>query len=310
MKSMNVRFLEAFVWVTKLGSFKAAAEKLHTTQAGVSSRISTLEEQLGVKLFEREHRAVTLTYQGSQMLPYAERMIELQARLVGAIGKSENLTGVLRIGVIETVVHTWLADLLTRFSSRYSKVTVEVVSETSFKLRDDLLRGVLDCTITAEEITPGFVDNRRLAEVDMRWVASEAIAKALPAGRLNFTDLAKHPLISFSRESSVYRNIVQQATGVELRVNYFSSLGAMIGLARSGFGIALVPAIVIGRELSRGELVLLDVEPEPAKLLLVASMRAEPASPLAEAFMALAHETCSDFMKSAEATTPPDPVNF
>ena len=48
---MNVRFLEAFVWVAKLGSFKAAAEKMHTTQAGISSRIATLEEQFGVREF-------------------------------------------------------------------------------------------------------------------------------------------------------------------------------------------------------------------------------------------------------------------
>jgi DNA-binding transcriptional LysR family regulator len=75
---MNVRFLEAFVWVSKLGSFKAAADKLFTTQAGISSRIATLEQQFGVRLFERDHRAVTLTYQGSELLPYAERMIELQ----------------------------------------------------------------------------------------------------------------------------------------------------------------------------------------------------------------------------------------
>ncbi|RYF34017.1 MAG: LysR family transcriptional regulator, partial [Comamonadaceae bacterium] len=84
---MNVRFLEAFVWVARLGSFKGAAEKLHTTQAGISSRISTLEEQFGVRLFEREHRVVTLTYQGSQLLPYAERMVELQGRMLGAVGQ-------------------------------------------------------------------------------------------------------------------------------------------------------------------------------------------------------------------------------
>ena len=62
---MNVRFLEAFVWVAKLGSFKAAAEKMHTTQAGISSRIATLEEQFGVRLFDREHRGVLLTYHGT-----------------------------------------------------------------------------------------------------------------------------------------------------------------------------------------------------------------------------------------------------
>lgn len=50
---MNLRFIEAFVWVARLHSFTAAAEKLYTTQAAISARIATLEEDFGVKLFER-----------------------------------------------------------------------------------------------------------------------------------------------------------------------------------------------------------------------------------------------------------------
>jgi DNA-binding transcriptional LysR family regulator len=53
---LNLRFIETFVWVARLRSFTAAAEKLYTTQAAISARIATLEEDLGVKLFERETR--------------------------------------------------------------------------------------------------------------------------------------------------------------------------------------------------------------------------------------------------------------
>lgn len=299
---MNVRFLEAFVWVARLGSFKGAAEKLHTTQAGISSRISTLEEQFGVRLFEREHRVVTLTYQGSQLLPYAERMVELQGRMLGAVGQSGNLSGVLRIGVIETVVHTWLPDLLTRFAERYPNVTLELVSDITPRLRDELLRGTLDCAMTSEEITPGFVDNHRLAQCAMRWTASPALAHCLPQGPLGFADIAKHPIISFHRESSVYRNIaLHTADSPDLRVNYFSSLGAMVGLVRTGFGIALLPAAVIQEELDQGLLVLLSVTPRPAVLPLVASVRMEPASPLAEALVAMSRDICQGFMQRSRA---------
>ena len=79
---MNIKFLEAFVWVARLQSFKAAAEKLHTTQAGISGRIATLEEQFGSRLFERERRGVSLTFNGSELLPYAERMLSLEKEMM------------------------------------------------------------------------------------------------------------------------------------------------------------------------------------------------------------------------------------
>lgn len=293
---MNVRFLEAFVWVAKLRSFKAAAEQLHTTQAGISSRIATLEEQFGVRLFERERRTVTLTYQGTELLPYAERMIELQARMYGAIGQTDSFSGMLRIGVIETVVHTWLPELLSRFVARYPNVTLELISDITPRLRDDLLRGALDCAILSEEITPGFIENRRIGTYAMRWATSPAVAAQLPQRTLAFADIARFPIISFHRESSVYRNIAQSAADcADLRVSYFSSLAAMVDLARAGFGIAPLPLAVIQRDVAEGRLALLDLAPPPLALPLVASVRMEPASPVAEAVVLLAREISERF---------------
>ncbi|MGH6637540.1 MAG: LysR family transcriptional regulator [Polaromonas sp.] len=293
---MNVRFLEAFVWVSKLGSFKAAADKLHTTQAGISSRIATLEEQFGVRLFERDRRNVSLTYQGTELLPYAERMIELQARMYSAVGQTESFSGMLRIGAIETVVHTWLPDLLSRFAARYPNVTLELTSDITPRLRDDLLRGTLDCALLSEEITPGFIENRRIANYAMRWATSPTLAQQLPDGPLSFADIAEHPIISFHRESRVYRNIAQSAANCpNLRVSYFSSLAAMIDLTRSGFGIAPLPLAVIQNDVAQGRLVLLDLVPPPSPLPLVASVRMEPASPLAEALVVLAREASEYF---------------
>lgn len=298
---MNVRFLEAFVWVAKLGSFKGAADKLFTSQAGISSRIATLEDQFGVRLFERDRRNIMLTYHGTELLPYAERMIELQVRMYGAIGEKASFSGVLRVGAIETVVHTWLPDLLTRFATTYPNVTLEISSDITPRLRDDLLRGVLDCAILSEEITPGFIDNHRMANFAVRWVASPVLALKLPTHRLlSFADIAEQPIMSFHRESGVYRNIAQGASGcANLRVSYFSSLGAMLDLTRSGFGTALLPVAVIQEDLLQGRLVLLDVDPLPIPLPLVAGVRLEPVSPLAEALVQMAQAACDQFVANS-----------
>ncbi len=297
---MNVRFLEAFVWVAKLGSFKGAADQLFTTQAGISSRIATLEEQFGVRLFERDRRNITLTYHGTELLSYAERMIELQARMYGAIGEKASFSGMLRVGAIETVVHSWLPDLLSRFATTYPNVTLEISSDITPRLRDDLLRGSLDCAFLAEEITPGFIENRRIANCAMRWATSPLLAQQLPDRQLTFADIAKYPIISFHRESSVYRNIAQSAAACPgLRVSYFSSLAAMIELTRSGFGIAPLPLVVIHGDVAQGKLVLLDLDPSPAPLPLVASSRMEPSSPLAEALVMMALESSEHFAAQA-----------
>ena len=74
---MNLRFLEAFYWIAKLGSFSAAAARLHATPAAISERIRTLEEDLGVRVFERDSRKVSLTPQGQRLLPYAEQMLHV-----------------------------------------------------------------------------------------------------------------------------------------------------------------------------------------------------------------------------------------
>jgi DNA-binding transcriptional LysR family regulator len=297
---MNLRFLEAFVWVARLQSFKAAADKLHTTQAGISGRITTLEAQFGVRLFDRDRRSVTLTYHGTELLPHAERMLELQDRMHKAVGQTGAFTGMLRIGVIETVVHTWLPELLSRFAESFPNVTLELMSDSTPRLRDDLLRGSLDCVFITEDITQGFMENRRMADFTMKWVASSALAAKLPARQLGFADIAEFPIISFHRESIVYRNIAQGlAESAKPRINYFSSLAAMIDLTRSGFGVAPLPLAVILQDVAAGRLVTLDVSPAPAHLPLYASMRTDPASPLAETLIQMAATVCDEFIAAS-----------
>ena len=86
---MNLRFLDTFVWVARLGSFRLTAEKLSTTQAAISSRIAVLESELGVQLFLRDSRGVSLTAEGHRVLGYAERMLATQRELHEALGLPE-----------------------------------------------------------------------------------------------------------------------------------------------------------------------------------------------------------------------------
>jgi len=127
-RPVNLRFIEAFVWVARLRSFTAAAERLYTTPAAISARIATLEEDFGVTLFERDKRTVTLTHSGEELLNYAEELLGISARMVEAVSDRATYRRFVSIGVIEAVVHTWLPDLLGQLRRQFPNVRVEIHS--------------------------------------------------------------------------------------------------------------------------------------------------------------------------------------
>ncbi|MGL6092871.1 MAG: LysR family transcriptional regulator, partial [Pseudomonas paracarnis] len=93
---MNLKFLETFVWVAKLKSFRLTAEKLFTTQASISSRIAVLESELGVKLFLRDSRGVSLTPEGLKVLDYAEQMMVTMQGLKQSLETTSSKVGRIR----------------------------------------------------------------------------------------------------------------------------------------------------------------------------------------------------------------------
>lgn len=135
---MNLKFLETFVWVARLKSFSLTAEKLFTTQAAISSRIAVLEGELGVKLFLRDSRGVSLTPQGLKVLEHAEQMLDTLHLLKQSIEAPSSKVGRIRIGVMDTVIHTWLSPLVTELMDHYPQVEIELVADTSLNLCDQL----------------------------------------------------------------------------------------------------------------------------------------------------------------------------
>jgi DNA-binding transcriptional LysR family regulator len=104
---IDFKTLETFVWVATLGSFRGAAEKLNTSQPAISQRIGQLEEALDLRLFQRDSHSTSPTAPGRKLLKYVERCDRTAT------------SGVLRLGVAETIVHTWLSSLLKDVYGRY-----------------------------------------------------------------------------------------------------------------------------------------------------------------------------------------------
>ncbi|THF36551.1 LysR family transcriptional regulator [Pseudomonas atacamensis] len=271
---MNLKFLETFVWVARLKSFRLTADKLFTTQASISSRIAVLEGELGVKLFLRDSRGVSLTPEGLKVLDYAEQMLDTMAALKQSIETRSSKVGRVRIGVMDTVIHTWLSPLVAQMTDLYPRVEIELVADTALNLCDQLQKGFLDLVLQTDLIRHESVRSLELASHPLGWiVASNSIYNRDYA---DLAELAQERIITYSKNSRPHQDIValMQANGVLApRLNCVNSVSAITRLLRDGFGIGALPPVLVAEELARGELILLDIEQRPGDLPVVVSWR-------------------------------------
>jgi DNA-binding transcriptional LysR family regulator len=292
---VNTRFLEAFVWVVRLGSFRSAAERLNLTQAAISSRIASLEEDFGQRLFDRDPRELRLTSAGRVLLTYAERMLEIGRDMQAAMRTNSELSGVMRIGVVETIVHTWLIDFLNELKRRHGALEIQLTAEPTYRLHEDLKRGQVDVTIQTDTVLDENIRNHEIGVMAMGWVGP-------PGGRAktrpSLADLAEEPLITMTRGSQPHLALMDtlRREGVTAKtIHFVSSIAAIIRLVAGGFGVAVLPLAAIKGELKSGALTLVDCPASLGPLRLVVSHRIDPTTSASDVVAALAAEAATKF---------------
>jgi DNA-binding transcriptional LysR family regulator len=169
---VNLKFLETFIWVAKLRSFSLAADKLHSTQAAISSRISVLEQDLGNKLFTRDPKGVKLTRAGERVLLHAEQVTESMTRLRDSLHDEKLAFGTIRVGAMDSAVHSWFVDFVADVMAHYPNLDIEVTSDTALNLNEQLRRGMLDIVIQTDMLRDETIRSIELLQLPMRWIAA------------------------------------------------------------------------------------------------------------------------------------------
>ncbi|WP_039884195.1 LysR family transcriptional regulator, partial [Achromobacter piechaudii] len=172
---IELRNIETFFWVATLGSFRAASDKLNTTQPAVSQRIASLEADLGVRLFERDARGVKLTAKGHELLSHAERMLQVRRDMFEAAREQNVMTGTVRIGVAETIVQTWLPTLIELIHTTYPALVLEIEVDTTHVLRPHLMSRQIDLAFLMGPVLEARVENLPLCSYPLAWVASPTL---------------------------------------------------------------------------------------------------------------------------------------
>jgi DNA-binding transcriptional LysR family regulator len=282
---MNLRFVEAYHWAVLLKSVTRAAEKLHLTQSALSSRIAALESELGVLLLDRRDKQFRLTAAGVRFARHAERLLNLQRDIRAELGRAEGATqrsAVLRVGAIESVLHSWLIEWVQVLRREQPGLQLELTVETTPVLLDLMRRGAVDLILAALPAGGEGVASRALASMPMVFAARKpprARRSAMALAEL----AAEHELLTFQRGSQPHVALAElcRRAGVEApRIHAISSISAMVELVERGFGVATLPQAALQRLSAGRPLAVLRCEAALPPLPIHLSWRDDPGSPI------------------------------
>ena len=275
---MNLRFVEAFYWVASLKSVTRASEKLFLTQSAMSSRIAALEDELGVLLLDRRDKQFRLTVPGLRFFTYAQRLLELQREIKSEMGSGSPQAMTLRLGAIESVLHSWLIPLVEKLRVDYPSLELELTVETTPVLLDQIRRGALDLIFAALPASMEGLRSKALPPMDMVFVGN---AKQHRRRLYTLADLGELDLLTFQRGSQPHVALVdmfRQAALEPKRVHAISSISAMTQLVEGGFGVATLPRAAAQRLVENRDLKLLACASALQPLPVYATFRADPTS--------------------------------
>jgi DNA-binding transcriptional LysR family regulator len=274
---VDFKSIETFLWVVTLGSFRGAGQRLNTTQPAISQRIAQLEREMGVKLLNRDHRVVSPTPSGRQLMIYAEKLISLRAEMMAEVGDRSAMRGVLRLGVAETIVHTWLSRLIQSVNTAHPNLSLEIEVDITPNLTARLLGQEIELAFLLGPLPASGVRNRVLCDYPIGFLASPSLG--LPAGPLKIKDLAKFPIITFPRKTQPYetvRSLFNRPDLPPIRLHASASLATVIHMAIEGLGIAVIPTAIVEEELADGRLLLLSTDLKIPPLTFSASWLESP----------------------------------
>jgi len=255
---MNLQELTYFVAVAEHRHFGRAAQACHVSQPTLSGQLLKLEQQLGVTLFERNNRHVSITPIGERILEHARRALE-EAGLVESVAKKsqDQLIGPLKLGVIPTLAPYLIPLILGPLREAYPRLTIELWEDITVSLLDRLRSQRLDAALLATE-----VPESDLTTVDL---FHEPFLAALPAGHrlasrkaISVAELADDLLVL--ADGHCLAGQARDACGrsgrssdiLPQRALQAASLETLANLVAAGYGTTLAPQLAASSMERRG----------------------------------------------------------
>ena len=259
MRRISLTNLETLCWIARLGTFTAAAQRLHTTQPAVSARIRELEQALDVSLFQKQGRKRELTIQGRDLVQRAEPLLRNLEDIAVSLDNPQAARGIVRIGVGEIVAMSWFADFMAELKRTMPNIVYEIEVDLTLNMRQKLELGKLDLAITAESVDRNRLTIAPLGSVRLLWLANPVLIDRPAATRRSAKQMLEgFPLWCLSKPSHLYGMTLETLRRYQAsvhEVNTCNHLLMLIELIANGAGIALLPESLVAGRIASGELV-------------------------------------------------------
>lgn len=310
VKRPSIKQLEYFLTIARASSFRGAAEQLGLSQPALTMQIATLEEVLGVQLFDRSRAGTLLSPAGRELLPLAREILDHYQQLADLSEQGQQeLAGTFRMGVSPTMGPYLLPRVLPELHKRYPLLRLQIQEAIPRQLEQGLAAGDYDLILTVLPMNTGNNRVRPLFSETLRAVFhSEHPLARKP--RLLGRDLHQQAVVSIDESHHLYRQLLglcDKYGAALLRQAPANTLSSMRLMAMLGMGIAFLPDLFIQAELNQAEsLVTRKLEDEDFTRTHIAMWRRNAASrhlfqKLSYEIKAIAFERFGDILVEAQA---------
>jgi LysR family hydrogen peroxide-inducible transcriptional activator len=247
---MELQQLRYACAIDETGSFSRAAERCQVAQPSLSQQILKLEEELGVKLFDRLGRGVRLTEQGRLFLLHARSVLEkVELARTSIVSDTNGVRGAVSLGAIPTVAPYLLPACAAAFMKRYPEARLRIVEETTPVLIEGLRNLSIDFALLALPL--------RHKDLDLQVIQTEPLFAVLPdshplAGKklLSIRELRGEPFVML-RDGHCFRDLSLSVCGsAHIKPNIAFESGqfsSVLGMVSAGIGLSIVPEMAVDR---------------------------------------------------------------
>ncbi len=283
--NLSQRHLQMFVTTAAQMNVSRASQALHISQPALSRALQELESQLGVKLLLRTTRQLTLTHEGSQFLPVAQRLLhDLQQAASDLLAQATGLTGAVTLALGTAFGCSVLPDILRSFALSHPGVRVRLIDDNSAGISSRVIRTEADLGIGSLFGNTSGMSCRLLLTAPLGLLGDPAKFDITAA--CNSGDLSQLPLLKEPPDSSIMQVLQSRGStlvqhmekGVEV-----SSLALQLALAQAGVGVAVVSALGASHPQASG-LQFLPLKPGLEREVFLMQRRDRELNPSARAF--------------------------
>ena len=260
---MEFREISTFLQVAQYQSFSKAARHLGYSQAAVTIQIKQLEQELGVHLFDRIGKQISLTHQGQVFYQYAVSIRNDLEQAKNAVSDPSTLSGKLCLGTIESICASIFPDLLTEYHRLHPEVTISIVTDSPGVLLDRMNENTIDIVYLLDR---RIYDNRWCKTLEKPeeniFVASPDHELALAKRELELDEVLRFPFFLTEKDASYRHMLEQYLASINRSVKPFLEIGStefIIHMLLKNTGISFLPKFTVQRELQQKQLTALNV---------------------------------------------------